>query len=345
MTSFTKNTLNALQVSGYSINIFSKLKYVASSERSIGPNDVMIKIIAAGLNPIDYKMISGIMRLVGKNPSPPYILGFDLAGIVLKTGDKVTDFAPGDEVYSKVPWEQIGTVCLTTVVRADMVAKKPKNISFIEAAGIPLVGCSVYDSFQLFDLKPNSSILIHAGSGGIGSFAIQYAKYLGAYVYTTTSTNNVSWVNELGADRVIDYKNEDYLNVVRNVDMVYDTLGGKYTREAIKVVKKGGAIVSIAGHHDDETLKQLKVNTLVRLLFKIKGAFLLLRMRSKNIRYKHVWTYACKQTLDSITALIEKGHIKPIVDRVYAFEKSVEALRYLRTNRAKGKVIIEVNKE
>ena len=337
--------MNALQVSGYGVNILSKLKYAASAEKALGTNDVMIKVVAAGLNPIDYKMIYGIMRIVGKDPLPPYTLGFDLAGIVLKKGFNVTDFAPGDEVYSKVPWEQIVTVCFTAVVRADMVAKKPKNISFIEASGIPLVGCTVFDSFQLFNLKPNSSILIHAGSGGIGSFAIKYAKYLGAYVYTTTSTNNVSWVKELGADRVIDYKNEDYLNVVQNVDMVYDTLGGKYTREAIKVVKKGGAIVSIVGHHDDETLKQLNVNRLVRLLFKIKGAFLLLRMRSKNIRYKHVWTYPCKQTLDSITALIEKGHIKPIVDRVYAFEKSVEALRYLRTNRAKGKVIIEVNKE
>jgi NADPH:quinone reductase-like Zn-dependent oxidoreductase len=337
--------MNALQVSGYGVNILSKLEYAASAEKALGPDDVMIKVVAAGLNPIDYKMIYGIMRIVGKDPLPPYTLGFDLAGIVLKKGLNVTDFAPGDEVYSKVPWEQIGTVCFTAVVRADMVAKKPKNISFIEASGLPLVGCTVFDSFQLFNLKPNSSILIHAGSGGIGSFAIQYAKYLGAYVYTTTSTNNVSWVKELGADRVIDYKNEDYLNVVQNVDMVYDTLGGKYTREAIKVVKKGGAIVSIVGHHDDETLKQLKVNRLVRLLFKIKGAFLLLRMRSKNIRYKHVWTYPCKQTLDSITALIEKGHIKPIVDRVYAFEKSVEAISYLRTNRAKGKVIIDVNKE
>jgi NADPH:quinone reductase-like Zn-dependent oxidoreductase len=254
----------------------------------------------------------------------------------------VQDFTIGDAVYAKVPWEQMGTIATQISVRSDMVALKPKNINFEEAAGIPLVGCTVVDSFKIAEIKEGTSVLIYGGSGGIGSFAIQYAKFLGAYVYTTTSTSNVEWVKKLGADCVIDYKKEDFRKRVQNVDVVYDTLGGSYTSKALKVVRNGGKIISIAGHHDDATLKKVGVAKIFRFLFWVKGSILLFRMQRKNVFYKHVWSYPNQTTLNYIRDLVEAEKIKPIVDQVFPFEDAVNALVYLQKKRAKGKVIVSM---
>jgi len=282
------------------------------------------------------------MAIIIMRPPRPFPLGFDLSGIVIGKGKNVQDFTLGDAVYAKVPWHQMGTISTEISVQSDMVALKPKNINFNEAAGIPLVGCTVVDSFKVAGIRQGTTILIHGGSGGIGTFAIQYAKYLGAYVYTTTSTSNVEWVKKLGADCVIDYKKEDYKEIVQNVDVVYDTLGGSYTSNALKVVRNGGKIISIVGHHDDETLKKVGVAKIFRFMFRVKNSILLFRMQRKNVFYKHVWSYPNQTTLNYIRELVEAGKIIPVVDKVFPFEDAVNALSYLQKKRAKGKVIVSM---
>lgn len=335
--------MRALCSTGYGLNIRNNLKFIDINLPQPGPNDVVIEIRSAGLNPVDYKIIYGLLLLFSKVLPLPYVVGFDLSGVIVDKGKNVKGLNVGDEVYSKVPWEQIGTVAQKAVVDSNMVALKPSNLTFAEAAGIPLAGCTVFDSFKDAEIGKNTTVLIHAGSGGVGSFAIQYAKYLGAYVYTTTSTKNVEWVKQLGADRVIDYKKEDYRKIAKGVDVIFDTLGGKYTRESTSVVKPSGRIVTIAGHHDAATLSKLKVLPILKLLFKIKGAWLMYLVKSKGITFKHTWSYPNKKTLNYIAALIESNHIKAIVDKEFDFNDAIEALCYVQTNRAKGKVIVNVN--
>ena len=333
--------MKGLFLTKYGLLIHKNIAFLEKKLNEPGENDVVIEVNAAGLNPVDYKIIYGMGTIIMR-PRRPFPLGFDLSGVVIGKGKNVRDFSIGDAVYSKVPWDQMGAIATHTIVRSDMVALKPTNLNFIEAAGIPLVGCTVVDSFKVADVKKGTSIFIHGGSGGIGTFAIQYAKYLGAYVYTTTSTSNVEWVKKLGADHVIDYKKEDYRKIIQNVDVVYDTVGGSAARKALKVVKNGGKIISIAGHHDDETLKKIGVNALIRFLFRIKGSILLFRMQQKNVFYKHVWSYPNQNTLNDIRELIEMGKIIPVVDRVFPFEEAINALKYLRKGRAKGKVIVSI---
>lgn len=333
--------MKALFLTRYGFNIRKNVKFLEKEITKPDSDDLLIKVFSSGLNPVDYKIIHGLALLIMR-PKRPFSLGFDLSGIVIDKGNEVTDFEIGDEVYSKVPWDQMGTISEEILVRSNMTALKPKNITFAEAAGLPLVGCTVLDSFEVAKVVKGTKILIHAGSGGIGTFAIQYAKFLGAFVYTTTSTENVDWVKALGADVVIDYKKQDYRKIIKNVDVVYDTLGGKYTRQGIGVVKVGGKIISIAGHHDDATLKKVGVAKFFRILFQLKGSLLMYKMKRKNVFYKHVWSYPNKKSLDYISTLIEKGEIKPVNDKAFPFEKSVEALNYLKTNRAKGKVTITI---
>lgn len=327
----------------YGFNLKKNLKFFEREIPSPKSNDVLIAVNAAGINPVDYKIAYGMARLF-LNPKRPFPLGFDLAGVVIAKGDNVRNFNIGDEVYSKVPWEQMGTISTHSLVREDMVSLKPKNISFNEAAGLPLASCTVYDALKISDVKKGSKILIIGGSGGTGSFAIQYAKYLGAYVIALTSTRNVDLVQELGADEVLDYTKTDFSSSLRNVDIVFDTVGGRYPSRSVGVVKKGGKIITIAGHHDDETLKGINLGPFVRFLFKIKGAPLIYKLRKKEIFYKHVWSYPNKESLDYIRSLVEAGRITPISDREFAFENAVDALKYVESRRARGKVTVTIRK-
>ncbi|MEZ4849764.1 MAG: NADP-dependent oxidoreductase [Bacteroidia bacterium] len=334
--------MKGLFLTGYGFRIRRKLKFLEKEIADPGPDDVLIEICAAGLNPVDFKFIYG-MALIIIQPKLPYVLGFDLAGKIIAKGEQVTGFQVGDEVYSKVPWDQMGTITEKIVVRENMIALKPRNLTFEEAAGIPLVGCTVWDSFNVGEVKKGTRLLIIGASGGIGTIAIQYAKYLGAYVIALTSTKNVEFVRSLGADEVIDYKKEDFRKVVKEIDVVFDTVGGKYPRQSLRVVKKGEKIISIAGHHDNETLKQVGIAWIFRLAFLVKGSILMWRMRQKNVFYKHVWSSPNQEKLKKIASLIEAGHIQAITDRVYDFKDAIDGLEYLQTGRAR-KVVVQIKK-
>lgn len=297
--------------------------------------DVLIEVKAAAINPIDKSLVLG--NLQGFLPiALPSTSAYDVSGVVVEKGNEVMDFAIGDLVYSRVPQEQMGTIAEYVAVTSSAVSKKPGNISFVEAASLPLAGLTALQSLEYAGIKEHDKVLIHAGSGGVGSFAIQYAKAKGAYVYTTTSTTNVNWVKELGADRVIDYKTEDYKTIVKDVDIVFDTLGNNYTTEAFEVIKKGGIVVSVIGAMDEDTAKLFGMADykLPEDLAKAKS--------DKSATYKYVFMHPNGAHLNQIKGLVEDDKIKPVIDKVYPFSESVEAFTHLASGRAKGKIVIKI---
>ena len=327
--------MKALQLVKYG-DIKESLVFNEVSKPNVQAKDVLIEVKAAAINPIDKSIILG--NLQGVLPIPfPSTTAYDVSGIVVETGNEVSNFEIGDLVYSRVPQEQMGTIAEYVAVNNMAVSKKPGNISFEEAASIPLAGLTALQSLEHVGIKENDKVLIHAGSGGVGSLAIQYAKTKGAYVYTTTSTDNVKWVKELGADRVIDYKTEDYKNIVKDVDIVFDTLGKNYASEAFQVVKQGGKVVSVAGPLDEESAKMFG-----KADYKLPEE-LSKSISSKAASYKFIFMHPNGAHLSEIKSLIEDEKIKPIIDKVYPFSESIEAFTHLASGRAKGKIVIKIN--
>jgi len=297
--------------------------------------DVLIEVKAAAINPIDKSIIAGNLRALLPIPLPA-TLGYDVSGVVVEKGADAAGFEIGDLVYARVPQEQMGTLAEFVAVAAESVSKKPANISFEEAAGLPLVGLTALQSLSHVGIKEHDEILIHAGSGGVGSFAIQYAKSKGAYVYTTTSAANVAWVKELGADRVIDYTNEDYKTIVSEVDCVFDTLGKHFTLDAFDVLKTGGKIVSVAGPLDERSAQMFGMTD-----YRLPEDFVA-RCAEKKAAYAFIFMHPNGAHLNEITELVEGNVIKPVVDRVYPFSKVVDAFGHLASGRAKGKIIVQL---
>jgi NADPH:quinone reductase-like Zn-dependent oxidoreductase len=327
--------MKALQIIKYG-EIKDSLAFNEVNQPSVQANDVLIEVKAAAINPIDKSIILG--NLQGMLPIPlPSTSAYDVSGIVVEKGNEVSNFEIGDLVYSRVPQEQMGTLAEFVAVTSNAVSKKPGNISFEEAASLPLAGLTALQSLEYAGIKENDKVLIHAGSGGVGSFAIQYAKAKGAYVYTTTSTSNVEWVKELGADRVIDYKTEDYKAIVKDADIVFDTLGKNYTTEAFAVVKKGGMVVSVVGPLDEESAKMFGMAD-----YKLPTELSNL-VSEKEAAYKFIFMHPNGSHLGEIKALVEDDKIKPIIDKVYPFSESIEAFTHLASGRAKGKIVVKIS--
>ncbi len=328
--------MKALQLTSYG-DLKAGLVTNEVEKPTVQSGDVLIEVRAAAINPIDKIIAMG--HLKGMLPIQlPAAVGYDVSGVVVAKGAKAASFEVGDEVYARAPQEQMGTLAEFAAVDSEAVSKRPKNISFEEAAGLPLAGLTALQSLQRAGIKACDRVLIHAGSGGVGSLAVQYAKAKGAYVYTTTSTDNVDWVKGLGADEVIDYKSQDYRTIVKGVDIVFDTLGQHYTLEAFDVVKRGGVVVSIAGPMGIESAKMLGVPNyeLPEEITKI--------VAKTGATYEHVFMHPSGAHLREIKALVEAGDIKPIVDKVYPLGEAVEAFTHLDSGRAKGKIVISVRK-
>lgn len=327
--------MKTLQLTKYG-NIKDSLAFADTEKPEVSAGDVLIEVKSAAINPIDVGIVAGGL----KDMLPitlPSTVAYDVSGVVVGKGSGVTDFEIGDSVYSRVPQEQMGTVAEFVAVTSKAVAIKPENISYEEAAGLPLAGLTAMQSLDYAGIKEGDKVLIHAGSGGVGSFAVQYAKSKGAYVYTTTGTDNVDWVKELGADRVIDYKIEDYKDIVSDVDIVFDTLGDDYTLEAFDVVKQGGKVVSVVGPLDQETAQMFGMTDyeLPEDLAKL--------IAEKEASYKFVMMRPNGEHLSLIKTLVESEKIRPIIDKVYPFSESIEAFMHLASGRAKGKIVIKVS--
>jgi NADPH:quinone reductase-like Zn-dependent oxidoreductase len=326
--------MKALQLTKYG-EIKDSLSFNEIAKPTIQATDVLIAIKAAAINPIDNSIILGNLQSLLPITMPSN-LAYDVSGIVIAKGEQVSNFEIGDLVYSRVPQEQMGTITEYVAVTSAAVSKKPGNISFEEAASIPLAGLTALQSLENAGIKANDKVLIHAGSGGVGSFAIQYAKTKGAYVYTTTSTSNVPWVKALGADRVIDYKTEDYKTIVKDADIVFDTLGQHYTIEAFEVVKVGGKVVSVVGPLDEESAKMFGMSD-----YKLPEELASIS-KDKGASYKFIFMHPNGSHLATIKALIEDEKIKPIIDKIYPFDESIAAFTHLATGRAKGKIVIKI---
>jgi NADPH:quinone reductase-like Zn-dependent oxidoreductase len=335
-----KNVMKGLVITGYG-KIERHVAIQELEKPKVRENQVLVEVHAASVNPVDYKIVEGALRLV-KRLDFPAPIGFDVAGVIVEKGPEVNHLEIGDEIYSRVPTDSPGTFAEFIAIDSNVVTKKPSNLSFEEASSIPLIGMTTFQGFELGELKTGDKILIHAGSGGVGTFAIQYAKLLGAYVYTTTSTGNVGWVKGLGADRVIDYKKENYLEIVKNIDFVYDTLGGKYTKEAFRVIREGGRVISIAGDVDEITAAELGLHRMIRLFLAIKRRKVERYCKEKSAFYRFFLMDPDVTQLETLRIHLENRSIRPVIDKVFQLNEASRALAYQKEGRAKGKIVIRV---
>jgi alcohol dehydrogenase len=305
-----------------------------------GSGEVLIEVHAAGLNPIDFKLVHGALKRISKYKLPRPI-GFDASGIVISAGAGATRFKPGDAVYVRASRDTIGTFAEQISLPEKFVALKPATITHAQAASLPLVGLTTLQCFGRAGARAGQRILIHAGSGGVGTFAVQYADHLGLEVTSTTSAKNADFVRSLGADRVIAYDRENYLEQ-GDYDIVYDTLGGAFTVDAFKLVKRGGVVISLSGPPDRDFARREGAGWLVRVAVWLMGRKVYAAGAKAGAAYCWSFTEASGDQLRDIAALVDKGAIKPVIDREFAFEQLPAALSYLEAGRARGKVVLKL---
>jgi len=311
-------------------------------EPEVRDDDVLIQIHAASINALDSKIKSGEFKLILPYHFP-LILGNDLAGTVERVGARVRSFKPGDEVYARPDDDRIGTFAEFIAVKESSLALKPKNLSMVEAASVPLVALTAWQVLvETAKLKKGQKVLIHAGSGGVGTIAIQLAKHLGAFVATTTSTANVAWVKALGADVVIDYKQQDFATVLRDYDVVLNSLGNGELNKSLQVLKPGGHLISISGPPTPAFAIARGLVWPLRQVLRLLSFGIRNKAKKNGGHYTFVFMRADGAQLREITALIESGAIRPIVDKVFPFQDTHKALAYVDSGRAKGKVVVQV---
>lgn len=309
---------------------------------AVGPHDVLIEVHASSVNLLDSKIRQGEFKLILPYKLP-LILGNDLAGVVVEVGPQVRRFKPGDAVYARPPQTRIGTFAQWIAVHQDAVALKPANIDMAQAASIPLVALTAWQVLvETAQLKKGQKVLIHAGSGGVGTLAIQLAKHLGAFVATTTSTGNVQWVKALGADQVIDYTQQHFEDVLHGYDVVLNSLGDDVLKKSLQVLKPGGQLISISGPPTVQFAQEQGLAWPLQQVMRLLSFGIRRKARQRDVRYAFVFMRADGAQLQQITALIEAGIIKPVVDRSFSFESTAEALQYVEQGRAKGKVVIKI---
>lgn len=308
----------------------------------IGEYEVLAEIHAASINPIDFKIRDGKVKLLIKYQMP-LILGNDFSGVVAKVGAKVTRFKVGDEIYARPRKSKIGTFAEYIAIHEDDIALKPRNLSFEEAASIPLVGLTSYQALtDILQLQKGQKILIQAGAGGVGTFAIQLAKLMGATVATTASEAGENLVKSLGADEIINYKTEKFEEILKNYDAVFDTLGGKTLEKSFKVIKRGGKIVSVSGLPNARFGKEYGSGYFKTFLFSAASYKLTSLEKKHNVLYTFLFMKPSGEQLRIIADFIETGKIKPIIDNVFPFENAQKAMEYAESGRAKGKIILKI---
>lgn len=305
-------------------------------------NEVLIEVYAAAVNLLDAKVRNGEFKIFLPYKAP-FILGHDVAGVVTKTGARVSKFKIGDEVYARPADHKIGTFAEYISVNENDVARKPKNISMEEAASIPLVGLTAWQALiEKANLKKGEKVFIQAGSGGVGTFAIQLAKHLGATVATTASAGSSSLVKSLGADIVIDYKKENFETILKDYDVVLNSQDIKTLEKSLGIVKPGGKVISISGPPDVAFGQQINANWLLKTVLKFLSAGIKKKAKRSAVEYSFLFMRAQGEQLNEITKLIEAGVIKPIMDKVFPFEQTNEAMAYVEAGHAKGKVVVKV---
>ena len=309
---------------------------------NVEDSDVLVEVHAAGVNLLDSKLRTGEFKLFLPYRRP-FILGHDVAGTVVRVGSKVRKFKPGDDVYARPRDGRVGTFAEFIAMDEADVALKPNNLSMEEAASIPLVGLTAWQTLiERAGLRKGQKVFIQAGSGGVGTFAIQLAKHLGAAVATTASAASADLVKGLGADVVVDYRKDDFDKVLSGYDVVLNSQDAKTLEKSLAVLKPGGKLISISGPPDPEFARTKGLNPVLRLLMRLLSWGIRAKAKRHGVSFSFLFMWAQGDQLSKITALIESGAIRPVVDRVFPFDAANEALAYVETGRAKGKVVIKI---
>lgn len=305
-------------------------------------DEVLVQIHATSVNPLDNKVRHGDLKLVLPY-RPPFVLGHDLAGVVVAVGAAVTRFRVGDEVYGRPDTDHVGTFAELIAVPERDLASKPTALTMTEAASLPLVALTAWQALvERAEVHSGQKVLIHAGSGGVGTIAIQLAKHLGAYVATTASAANAEWVSALGADEVIDYRTQDFTSALRGYDVVLDSQGGKTLDGSLQVLKPGGVVISIAGPPDPAFARELGAGLVLKVATRLLSLTTHIKARRRGVRYSFLFMTANGAQLAEIAGLVDRGVLRPVIDRIFPFEQTNEALRYVDAGHAKGKVVIAV---
>jgi alcohol dehydrogenase len=319
-----------------------KLKLVDLPIPKVKENEVLVEIYAASVNQLDVKIKSGEFKLILPYKFP-LILGHDISGVITKVGSGVTKFKVGDQVYARPADFKIGAFAEYIAVNEKDLALKPANINFEEAASIPLVALTVWQALVAkSNLKKGQKVFIQAGSGGVGTIAIQLAKHLGLKIATTTSATNVELVKGLGADVVIDYRKEDFEAVLKDYDFVLNSQDSKTLEKSMNVLKEGGKVISISGPPTPVFANEFNLPWYVKFATKLLSSKIRGKAKKSNINYEFLFMTANGKQLGEITNLIENGVIRPVIDRTFPFEQTNEALEYVASGRAKGKVVVKV---
>jgi alcohol dehydrogenase len=305
-----------------------------------GEGDLLVDVRAASVNPIDFKIRSGDVKVLIKDRFP-LVLGSDLSGVVLRTGKGVTRFAEGDEIFARLRKDRIGSFAERVLVDEGVAARKPAKLSHAEAASIPLVGLTSYQALlDIGKLERGQRVLIHAGAGGVGTFAIQLARHAGAEVVTTASPKNHELLRRLGAAEIVDYRTQRFEDVVAPCDVVFDTQGGETLERSFRVVKQGGVVVTVGGKPDAKFAKAWGLNPVLVLVLRILMRKVTRLAREKGAHFEYLFMRPDGVELSRIGELLEEGTIVPVIDSTYPFADTKKALAHVESGKAVGKVVV-----
>ena len=309
-------------------------------EPVVGEHDVLVQVQAAGLNQLDEKIRLGEFKQILPYKLP-LILGHDLAGTVIQVGAKVRGFSPGDEVYARPGTDRIGTFAERIAVAEPDLALKPTSISIEEAGSLPLVALTPWQALvERGNVQSGQKVLIHAGAGGVGSIAIQLAKHLGATVAITVSGSNADFVRELGADVVIDYRTQDFEQLLTGYDLVLDSLGGENLEKSLRVLRPGGKAIGISGPPDPTFAREIGLNPVLRLAITGLTASIRRQARKLGVRFEFLFMRASGKQLRQIATLVDDGVLRPVIGKVFPFNQTAQALQTLEKGGIRGKGVV-----
>jgi len=311
-------------------------------EPTVGERDVLVQVLAAGVNQLDEKIREGEFKVILPYKTP-LILGHDVAGTVIRTGGKVTGFKPGDQVYARPRDHRVGTFAERIAINEADLALAPATISPVEAASLPLVALTAWQALVVRgNVKPGQKVLIHAGAGGVGSITIQLAKHLGAHVTTTASGKNADFVRELGADVVIDYRTQDFEQELSGYDLVLDSLGGENLEKSLRILRPGGKAIGISGPPDPAFAKKAGLNPVLRLAITALSSKIRRQAKKLGVSYEFLLMDDSGDQLRQIATLVDNGTLRPVIGKTFPFDETPQALEALAKGGIRGKAVITV---
>lgn len=325
----------------FTINKYkAPLREANIQEPTVGERDVLVQILAAGVNQLDEKIRDGEFKTILPYKTP-LTLGHDVAGTVLSVGSQVRGFKAGDTVFARPRDHRIGTFAERIAIDEADVALAPTTIDAIEAASLPLVALTAWQALVVRgNVQPGQKVLIHAGAGGVGSITIQLAKHLGAHVATTSSAKNADFVRGLGADEVIDYRTQDFEKELSGYDLVLDSLGGANLEKSLRILRPGGKAIGISGPPDPDFARKAGLNPVLRLAVTALSAKIRKQAKKLGVGYEFLFMDSSGDQLREIAALVESGVLRPVVGKAFPFEQAPQALEVLAKGGIRGKAVI-----